>query len=71
MKCPKCNKEFNNKILFCTSCGTKLNQDISATQTPDQTENIAAQNFTALNNVPADPSAVADVYKRNPINTDE
>lgn len=44
MKCPNCGHEIADNCLFCTSCGTKINQNPAASA---QAENSAAQNLSA------------------------
>ena len=41
MKCPKCGKEFNESVKFCSNCGTKLEQE--ETQAVPNTENLSAE----------------------------
>lgn len=66
MKCPNCHQELADNCLFCTSCGMKIDPEASAPQTPDQTENIAVQNFSDIENVQNDQPSAGNTIQQQP-----
>ncbi len=49
MKCPKCGSEINENQKFCSSCGTKINRDVSGEDILKNTNQFDLKQFIKKN----------------------